>query len=210
MRFPNKSHRASFSVPLPSADFAEFCGIMLGDGGMSAYQAVVTLNSAEEGEYALFVADLMERLFAIRPSIYIRKDKRAMHIVLSRIGITEFLKECGLKQGNKILQEADIPTWIKEDDAYRIACMRGLFDTDGSVFTHRYTSKGKPYAYKKLSFTSVSLPLLHSAKAILNDSGLTPRLGSRYDIRIDSKADVQNYFVRFGSHNPKHLKRYAS
>ena len=209
--FPNKSHRLEFTIPQPSEELAEFCGIMLGDGGIAAYQATVTLHADEEREYGLFVANLIEHLFRVRPGLYSRKDSRAISLVLSRVGITDFLTTiCGLKRGNKVAQKTDIPAWIKAKETYRIACMRGLFDTDSSVFPHRYTSRGNTYQYKKLSFTSASEPLLLSVWTILQDSGIKSRIGSRFDVRVDSAKDVARYFQVFGSNNPKHLKRYQS
>jgi hypothetical protein len=211
LTYPNKSHRQIFITPEFSENLAEFCGIMLGDGGISKYQAKVTLNSGEESEYGAFIVNLIEDIFQIQSGLTRRTDSNAFDIVISRIGIVEFLTDvCGLKLGNKIIQKADIPQWIKENTLYATACMRGLFDTDGSIFTHKYISKGKEYSYKKLGFTSVSEPLLYSAHTILNDAGLNARFGSRFDVRVDSKADVQRYFEIFGSHNTKHLNRYAS
>jgi hypothetical protein len=208
MRFPNKSHRLPVALPFQSERLAEFCGIMLGDGGITNYQVRITLHTNEQ-EYARFVAQLAEELFSVKPRCYIRKDKKAFDLVLSRIEIVEFLVGvCGLVQGNKVIREICIPAWIKKEERYRIACMRGMFDTDGSVFTHTYAAKGKKYSYKKLGFTSCSLPLLRSAREILVSEGIHCRYGSRSDIRIESTSSVRNYFKVFGSHNPKHLYRY--
>ena len=82
-------------------------------------------------------------------------------------------------------------------------------DTDGCVVIHRYKSKGKIYCYKKLSFTSRSLPLLNSVKNILTELKIKNRITKdNYEIRIDAKKDVKRYFDIIGSHNPKHIMRY--
>jgi hypothetical protein len=184
---------------------------MLGDGGISQYQVIVTLNAIDDKEYSVYVACLIKKLFGVDPSFYYRKTASAVHIVVSRIGLVDFLtRECGLIVGNKIMKNADIPEWIKENTEMHVSCIRGLVDTDGSVFTHKYLSKGKEYRYKKLSYTSVSVPLLYSAHALLKEQGLTPRFGSNSDLRLDSKSDMNRYFSIISSHNPKHLNRYAS
>jgi hypothetical protein len=207
----NNTSKLPILVPEPSSELAEFCGIMLGDGGISKYQVAVTLHSVDDKEYSVFVSDLIEKLFGIFPGCYKRISAQAITLVVSRIKLVEFLTEiCGLKSGNKIIQSADMPDWIKENTDFKIACVRGLVDTDGSVFTHRYISKDKEYTYKKLSFTSMSEPLLHSVLDTLQEIGLHSRIGSNHDIRIDSKADMQAYFTEIGSHNPKHLKRFAT
>jgi hypothetical protein len=211
LRYPLKSHRLTFVKPPYSTELAEFCGIMLGDGGISAYQATVTLGLKEEKEYGHFVMNLIETLFSIRPGMYRRTNSKAFTIYISRIGIVEFLTNtCGLVQGDKMRYQATIPLWILENPEFSTSCIRGLIDTDGSVFTHRYKSKGKEYTYKKMSFTSASPPLLNAVLKLFLQNDFHARIGSRFDVRIDSKKDVSNYFKQFGSHNPKHLKRYQN
>jgi hypothetical protein len=201
----------NFLIPSYSTEISELSGIMLGDGGISDYQVIITLNSVDDSEYVLFVKNLIENLFGITPSLYYRKTASAVHIVVSRKGLVEFLvNTCGLVKGHKIKNQASIPDWIKNSTELEIACIRGLIDTDGSIFNHRYYSKAKEYSYKKLSFTSVSKPLLLSAYDILRKMEFNCRLGSNHDLRIDSVSDMKKYFEVIGSHNPKHLKRYAT
>lgn len=140
--------------PCRNAKLAEFIGIMMGDGGISKYQIIITFHHIDDLEYT-------------------------------------------------------IPEWIKRDREFAIACLRGLVDTDGCVFTHRYRVKCTSYAYKKLSFTSASEPLQHSVHAILQKFGFHSRI-SGHDVRLDSVEDMKRYFLIVGSHNPKHLRRYKN
>lgn len=211
MDFPQKSHRFPVRLPEHSEALAEFCGVMLGDGGIAPYQIRVTLHAIEEPEYGSYVVELAKDLFGVTPRVYRRDNCQGIDIVLSRVEIVEYLvSKCGLSKGNKVKQQVNIPSWIRENRSFRIACLRGLFDTDGSVFEHMYLSKGKPYTYKKLGFTSASLPLLESVHHILNAEGIRNRYGSRHDVRVDSRESVKRYFDLVGSHNPKHLKRYST
>lgn len=142
------------------------------------------------------------------PRLYHSPKDSTFDIVVSRVELVRYLHSLGLPIGNKVKQQFDIPEWIKRNQRFAVACVRGLVDTDGSVFMHNYISKGRQYHYKKLSFTSRSLPLQMSVAKILTDLGMRARV-SGYDVRLDSIADVQKYFSIIGSHNPKHLKRYA-
>jgi len=199
------------SKPRYSQDLAEFIGIVLGDGGITQYQVTFTLHSEDDKEYGKFVIHLTKKLFNVPVSIYLNKKYSATNYVVSRKELVEFLtKKIGLKIGNKISQQIDIPLWIKNNKNYSIACLRGLIDTDGCVFTHRYKVNNKIYSYKKLSFTSLSKPLLLSAHKILKDIRLSPRLAGKKDVRLDSIKDMKRYFQLIGSHNPKHLKRYLN
>ena len=202
------------SAPLPikkprqSEELAEFVGIVLGDGGITQYQVTISFHSVDEKGYSKFVADLIKRLFDVQIGVHYDKNDLEFDLVISRSELVRFcIEKLGLKQGNKIKQQVDIPDWIKQNKLYSIACTRGLVDTDGCVFTHRYKVNGKPYNYKKLAFTSYSEPLRQSVFNILKDNGLNPRFAQRKDVRFDSIEDMQRYFQLIGSHNPKHLKR---
>ncbi len=195
--------------PRRSAELAEFIGIMLGDGGVSKYQVVVTLHHTDDSEYASYVVSLITKLFKLAPSIYHFPEKSVNNIVVSRKGMVEYVHALGLPIGNKVKQQFDIPEWITSDRNYSIACLRGLVDTDGCVFTHKYRVKGAWYAYKKLSFTSASEPLRQSVYGLLQKLEFHPRIAGE-DVRLDRVEDMKRYFKLIGSHNPKHLRRYES
>ncbi|MSU74660.1 hypothetical protein EXS57_02680 [Candidatus Kaiserbacteria bacterium] len=195
--------------PRQDTNLAEFIGIMMGDGGISEYQVVITLHHIDDLEYSVFVTKMIKRLFKILPRIYHSPRKSVNSIVVSRKELVQYLHTMGLPIGNKIKQQFDIPAWIKRDRKFAMACVRGLIDTDGTIFTHRYKSKEKWYAYKKLSFTSASEPLRKSIYALLCVFGLNPRMTSD-DVRLDRVEDMKKYFSLIGSHNPKHLRRYKN
>lgn len=199
-----------FKKPILSEELAEFVGIVLGDGGISKYQITITLNSVTDKAYFQFVKKLIKNLFGIPVGLYSDSRSLAERIVISRTALVSYLTDTlGLKQGNKVKQQVDIPRWIMENRQYSIACVRGLIDTDGCTIIHRYRSKGKRYSYKKVGFTSRSHPLIHSVSDILLNLGIKHRImKNRWDIRIEAIKDVEKYFQLVGTHNPKHLKRY--
>ena len=198
-----------FNIPPRSEKLAEFVGIMLGDGGITKYQLGITLHRYDDKPYSKFVKKLIQDLFHLTASSHPHKSALADTIYISRTELVEYAnKKLGLVIGNKIRQQIDIPQWIKDNQKLTVACIRGLVDTDGCVFTHRYTVSGKEYVYKKLAFTSHSIPLLRSVFAALRSFGMNPRLVEGSDVRLDSKKDIQTYFQVVGSSNPKHLKRY--
>jgi hypothetical protein len=196
--------------PYKSAELAEFAGIMLGDGGISKYQIKITLNHISDKPYSKFVFNLIKKLFKTKPIIYYYPQKSILDITLSRREIVKFcVEKIGLKIGNKIKQKIDIPSWINQNRKFQIACLRGLIDTDGSIFTHTYRVNKKWYSYKKLDFSSSSEPLRQSVYNIFIRIGLNPRLAQNKSVRLDSIEDMIKYFSIVGSHNPKHLKRYS-
>lgn len=197
--------------PSYSEYLAEFVGILLGNGGISEYQIIVTLHAQEEKEYAEFVHSLIKDLFNVSVKIFYRQKYSVVNLVVSRVELVRFcVTALGLKKGNKVTQQIDIPFWIKEREHYSIACIKGLIDTDGSIFTHRYKSKGKEYTYKKMLFTSHSEPLRQSVYIILRKLNIKARLDNHHNVWIDNQLDVRRYFRIISSHNLKHLKRYQN
>lgn len=195
--------------PKASPLLAEFIGIVMGDGGITQRQVTITLHHTDDRAYAAFVTRLIKRLFGVTPRIYHAPKDSVLDIVVSRTELVRYLHALGLPIGNKVRQRIDIPGWIIKDPALSLACIRGLIDTDGCVFTHRYRVRGKLYTYKKISFTSRSKPLLNSVGRILSLLGIVVRT-TQYDVFIDSVSDVKKYFMQVRPHNQKHLNRYRN
>lgn len=207
-KLPANFYPLPFTRAERSVELAEFIGIAMGDGGMTNRQLIITLNHITDLAYSHFVVRLIKKLFHITPAVYHVLKNSVNNIVISRSELVVYLHSLGLPVGHKIRQNLDMPDWIKENDDYIIACIRGLVDTDGSVFTSRYRVNGKRYTYKKLSFCSMSPALIKTVKIFLQNRGFHIRVKQGKDIRIESVADMKRYMQLIGSHNPKHLKRY--
>lgn len=191
-----------------SVELARFIGIMLGDGGIrSKYQFTVSFNYETDREFAEYVARLIKRLFNVGHKIIRKKDNLGADIIVSSVGVVDFLLKQGLKAGNKIKNQIDIPKWIKKNKDFSKACVCGLVDTDGSLYCHRYKVNKKWYEYLKLDFTSCSKPLLRSVYAILTDLGIKSSLKGVH-ITVSAKSDVNRYFATVGSSNTKFLYRW--
>lgn len=195
--------------PLFSNKLAEFFGIMMGDGGMNKFQIKITLHHKDDLGFTKYVISLIWSLFRIKPSVYHRPKLSVNDLAISRVELVDYLHLIGLPIGNKVKQNFNIPNWIKRNKNFSINCIRGLVDTDGSVITHKYKVNKKIYSYKRLEFTSLSRPMINSVFKIMRKNGLHPRITKdRKNIHLDNQNDVFRYFKIFGSHNPKHLKRY--
>jgi hypothetical protein len=199
-----------FKKPKKSPELAEFVGLMLGDGGISNFQLTVTLHRYDDYEYGIYVCDLIQKLFGVRPSVIFLKNALANDYRVSRVEMVHFcVEKLGLVVGNKIRQKIDIPMWIKRKRRYLVPCIRGLFDTDGSVYCHKYRVNKKEYSYKKICFTSASPPLRETVLRFLSTVGIRARIKD-YNVLIEGQEGVGKYMNFIGSHNPKHLKRYCS
>jgi len=194
--------------PFRSVELAKFIGIMLGDGGIrSKYQLAISFNYKTDREYAEYVGRLIKRLFAVEHIICKRKNSLGADIVVNSANLVEFLQRQGLKAGNKIKNQVDVPAWIKSNTEFQKACLCGLVDTDGSFYCHKYKVNNKRYSYPKLDFTSCSRPLLNSVYAIFTNLGIKCVL-SGVHITVAAQADVNKYLAKVGSSNPKFLYRW--
>lgn len=196
-----------YKLPISfSVDLAEYVGIMLGDGGITHAQASITLNSNADLKYSYFVANLGKKLFREKPKLYMRKDCNALILYYSGSLFIEYLTRIGLKIGNKVRQQVDVPDWIKSNSSYRIACIRGLMDTDGGVFFHRYKINGKEYVYRKICFTNRSIPLLIFVKETLGELGFTPKLINNVvnkQVWLYNNTEVADYLKKVGTSNTR-------
>jgi hypothetical protein len=165
-----------YKKPKHSKELAEFVGMMLGDGGITNSQAVITLNSNADSDYISYVTKLTSNLFGETPKITARKDCNATNIYFNGEGLVNYLKTIGLCVGNKVKQQVAVPKWILKNIEYKKECLRGLMDTDGGVFIHKYKVNGKEYLYKKICFTNYSLPLLNFVYKTLKELGFTPKI----------------------------------
>lgn len=192
-----------------SPELAEFIGILLGDGHIGKEQWSITVNSIADKEYADYIFQLTEKLFRFKPAFYKRKNMNAIVISGSGIKSIEYFKKMGLKVGNKVKQQVDAPYWIKNSYMYRISCLRGLMDTDGGVFLHKYKVNGKEYIYKKICFSNRSVPLLYFAVDVLKELGFTPKIIDKVEnkkVWLYNIKEVEGYLKLVGTHNSRLLK----
>lgn len=200
--------RLSIVFPKKSASLSEFMGIMIGDGGIQERQIRISLNKETDSQYMDFIVKLIKKLFSITPKIYFRKNSKGVDIAVSRTELVYFLLKLGLKKGNKLYQDIEIPSWIIDYKKYSLLCVRGMIDTDGSIFLETHTLKNKLYSYPRLNFTSASGKLILQVYKILKDNGFNPTIRrSGRSLQLEKLKEICKYFKVVGTSNPKHLKK---
>jgi hypothetical protein len=140
---------------------AELVGILLGDGhlqkkGEKYYLGSllsISLNRIEESKYVEYVRQLLIELFKIEPKMHARIDSKSIDFKIYNENIIDFLILKGLLIGNKVQNLISVPNWIRKDEMwikkhqedwkvnYRprvIRCLRGLVDTDGSIYIDHF------------------------------------------------------------------------
>lgn len=196
--------RKTIIYPKPSVQLAELYGIILGDGGISKYQIIITLDRKKDFEYAQWVASLIENLFGVKPFIGYRDN--VVNVTLSSTNAVEFFLKNGLAIGSKVCNQIDIPTWIKTKKLYYTACVRGLIDTDGCVFVDKHKGKTKVYRHLGIGFTNMSKPLLQSVFVILSKLDIDAGCYGK-NVLVRKKLAVKKYINIIGTNNPKHKQK---
>ena len=134
--------------PRDSVELSEFYGIMLGDGNShrtnfykdrtnkrGTYMIRIVGDADKDKEYLInHVKPLIERLFLIEVREGKFKQSNAIFLRAHGIQLIDFLEKKGFPPGNKIKNKLKIPLWIKSNPNFLKACLRGLYDTDGSVY----------------------------------------------------------------------------
>ena len=91
-------------------------------------------------------------------------------------------------QGTKCDQNIKVPKWIKKNKAYSIECLRGLFETDGSIYFDR--------GYKMVILVTCIPNLATDAIEMINNLGFKPHIYKitttkrfRFNIRLSKNVD---------------------
>lgn len=201
--------RKPLRIPQSSPQLAELIGILLGDGQIAPYQVSVHGNAHHERPYLVFVQGLFQELFGLGSTL-VRRPENALTLVVSSRALVEYLTGQGLCVGNKIAHGAFIPSWVFDERASQIACLRGLMDTDGCFYSYRHVSYGIRYVHAALCFTSHARPLLEGAHRLFTSLGFRARRSSQWHVSVYRTAEIHRYMQVVGSHNPHFAGRYAS
>lgn len=194
--------------PAHSPLLAEFVGILIGDGGIrNGLQVTISFDQSKDQDFVQWLQRTVRRLFGLSGFLSLRKRNKGGDLVISSVMLVRYLEEiAGLRPGNKLRNGLDLPKWVWERRSYQVACLRGLMDTDGGPFIHRYQVNDKWYAYLKLAFCSLSDQLLQSVSRLFSGLGFHPRLARNHQVFIDRVDEARRFYRVVGSRHRRHLK----
>jgi len=140
-------------------NLAELIGVLLGDGSISKdyHTITITLNQIEEPNYVIYIKKLIKSTLKQEPSVVDLPNNKAIQLRIYDTGIIDELLSKGLKSGNKVKNQVGIPQWIKKNHRFIISCLRGLVDTDGSIFI------------RKSNFNAIGINFKNNSKLLVED-----------------------------------------
>ncbi len=190
--------RSDIIIPkVHTPELAEFLGIMLGDGHLSHFQIVVTLGT-KELSYAEYIVQLIEKLFGVKPKIGVRKNG-FKDVYLGSRCLVDWLQREGLVF-NKVRSQVAVPQWIFKKNDYIRYFLRGLFDTDGSIYKLRFGIQ--------ISITNRSQPLLSASQKALDVLDYHPSDISAYRVYVTRREEIERFFQEIRPANLKHQQRF--
>jgi DNA-binding transcriptional regulator WhiA len=189
--------RTDIIIPNYSDDLAEFFGMMLGDGHLSHFQVSVCLGTKEMA-YAEYVAEFIGKLFGCNGKIAVNSHGHRT-VYLGSVKATQWLQNEGLVF-NKVKSQVDAPRWVFEKESYMKHCLRGFFDTDGSIYELKFGLQ--------ISFTNYSIPLLVSLQQMLIALEYNVSAISSHRLYLTKISDVERFFTEIDPQNPKHNERF--
>lgn len=194
---------------------AEFYGIMLGDGcshrtsyhnsredKRGVYTVRVIGHSILDKKYHLdYVKPLIEKLFNINVRVCYIKNTNAMYLECHSKNLVEFFEKIGFPPGNKIKNKLKIPIWIRENEDFLKVCLRGLYDTDGSVY--KLTNQNS----HQICFTNMNSFLMDGVRNSLLSFGIMCSKISGKDLYVTKKSELRKFLKLIGFCNNRHLSK---
>lgn len=191
--------------PQLDENLAEFVGALAGDGHISAVNGEISISGHQnlDKEYlSQYWFNKLQRLFSLQPKTSRSKISKVMKLYMYSKELQYFLiKEFCLPQGKK-KHKLHIPRNIWENKHFLKAYIRGLFDTDGSVYLRRNKDIVVSIISRDVSFLEEVRQALEKLEYFASVSGK--------NLYIYRKKDVKKFFKEIKPANEKHQKRYLS
>lgn len=216
-----RNNETIIKIPKKSSKLAELIGIILGDGhvgvynrkkGQATYQLKIAGHSELDRDYMLnYVIPLIEELFGVKCSNYVSRDRKCIYVSVSSKQVINFLIKSGMKPGNKLKNEVCFPEWIWTKEKYVESCLRGLIDTDGSIYELLPHWPG----LFQISLENMCWPLLRDARNAFIKLGFNPSKihGNKHPkgnrVCLTRKNDIQKFYKGIKFHNSRHVVKYS-
>src|SRR3989344_3288194 len=172
---------------------AYIVGVALGDGNLSNSNGrAIRLRVTCDMRYLQIQEEIMSALQKILPDNKISKVPRprnCLDISVHSNKLQGFIPwEVG--KGPKDSQNAHVPAWILEQEIFTKECLRGLLQTDGSIYHDR--------GYLMINFTNNTLQLCRDVVTMMQKLSFKPtfhqamnKSGTRkYTVRLARKPDL--------------------
>jgi DNA-binding transcriptional regulator WhiA len=174
---------------------AYIIGIALGDGNLSNSNGrAVRLRVTCDKKYPKIIKEIIKQLKVILPKNKVSTyDRKTCVDVYCYSNTLEDLLGWKAFGGPKEKQKVSVPDWIIKNNNYSKECLRGLFQTDGSIY------KDRKYIYT--NFTSIIPSLIKDTEIMILNLGFKPKI--QKNIQPNGKT---KYVIRISKDPEKFMK----
>jgi DNA-binding transcriptional regulator WhiA len=170
---------------------AYLIGLAIGDGNLSNPNGRATrLRITCDVKYPNIIESITQTLQELFPNNKVGVVNRNDHCVDVSCYSNKLEELLGWKarSGSKYQQKVSIPEWILNDQEFTTLCLKGLFETDGSVYEDR--------GYKMVNFVTIIPQLSKNVFDMIVGLGFQPNLQTfmpkvgelKHTIRISKRA----------------------
>jgi len=182
------------------ATLAYIIGAALGDGNLSNPNGRATrLRITCDTKYPGIISDITQAIKILLPDnkvSFIISRKKTYGDISSYSNKWNQWIPWSLGKGSKVEQSVSVPYWIIQDKKYSCACLRGLLQTDGSLYKDR--------GYLMINFTSIIPKLAEHVRDMILHLGFPAKI---YSIRYGARHT--KYTVRLSKNVQLFIKRIA-
>ncbi len=194
-------------------EICELIGAFIGDGHFGRYGKKKNTylvgfvgHKTLDAEYLTKLAGTITKYFPeSNPRVYCRNDENTIRVLVYSKEMYEFLENLGFNQKNKS-KTAIIPESILADKNLLRATIRGIFDTDGSVFFDKRKIFKVPYPRIDLHLNNE--PLVRQVHESLLSVGVPSKITTKSTkVQINGKQGISQFMEEIGFSNQKHLAK---
>ena len=171
---------------------AYIIGLTLGDGNLSNPNGRgVRLRISSDKKYPLLIEYIEKALQKLLPENRVSIVNRKNSVDVSCYS-NYWPEVLGWNAGAKFDQKVTIPLWIKENRNYTTECLRGLIQTDGSIYHDR--------DYPMVNFTSYIPTLANDTFQLIKSLSYNPNMQRR------SENSKTKHTIRISKDTKKFIK----
>jgi len=191
---------------LSNPGVSEFLGALMGDGWIGEYgrrKQVAICGNLKELQYARHLIRLSKKIFGIKPYLFKRKDSNAFYLFINNSVVFNYIRaNFNFPKGEKsVFDTGKLPTnWELQK-----CVIRGLFDTDGSVYFDK--AKGYKHPYPTVEVASKNRELLDWLNAVLRQNHYAT-IPHKRGLRVKGIADVRRWFAEISPQNKRKVQKY--
>ncbi len=179
---------------------AYIIGLALGDGNLSNPNGrAVRLRITCDTKYPMLIEHIKTSLRQLLPENMvstINREKNGCVDISCYSNMWESILGWRYNRGPKYEQKVKIPNWVKESKSLTKECLRGLLQTDGSIYSDR--------GYSMINFVSYIPSLAQDVFSSIEELGYKPNMQelcyengkTKYTIRISR--NTRNFIQEIG------------